>query len=67
MRVLELELKTDLLGPWTRQVETLHSTIGWILLSDPHFRNKLDEYKIKVQSDPEVPVFNEWLRNEIRR
>ena len=27
MRVLELELKTDLLGPWTRQVETLHLSL----------------------------------------
>ncbi|CUS24536.1 LAQU0S17e01156g1_1 [Lachancea quebecensis] len=66
-RVLERELKTDLLGPWTRQVETLHSTIGWILLSDSHFQQKLNEYKSKTQAEPGALAFNEWLRYEIRQ
>lgn len=66
-RILERELKSDLLGPWTRQVETLHSTIGWILLSDSHFQQKLNEYKSKTQTEPGALAFDGWLRHEIRQ
>ncbi|SCU97334.1 LANO_0E15764g1_1 [Lachancea nothofagi CBS 11611] len=67
LQILERELKNDLVKPWTRQVETLHSTIGWVLLSDTHFREKLNQYKLERKDQSDQPAFNLWLREEIRK
>ncbi|SCU82427.1 LAME_0C01068g1_1 [Lachancea meyersii CBS 8951] len=66
-QVLDKELRTDLLQPWARQVDFLHTTIGWCLLSDAHFQDKLDEFKQHHECRGNESVLDSWLLNEMRK